>query len=77
MDLLEVEAGGVVFVWGRATWCWDAGDVVSRRLAAVQMVGTAAARHGEVMAAFGVTDVTLRAWRRSYGQGGDGWIEDG
>lgn len=70
VDLLEVEAGGVVFVWGRATWCWDGGDVAARRLAAVQAVETGAARHGEVMAAFAITDVTLRAWRRSYADGG-------
>lgn len=70
VDLYEVEAGGVVFVGGRASWCWDAGDVVGRRLAAVQLVGTGSARHGEVMAAFGVADVTLRAWRRAYADGG-------
>ncbi len=70
VDLLEVEAGGVVFVWGRATWCWDAGDVAARRLAAVQAVETGAGRHGEIMAAFAITDVTLRAWRRSYADGG-------
>src|SRR6266508_3279599 len=70
VDLLEVEAGGVVFVWGRATSCFDAGDVVGRRLAAVQLVETGAARHGEVADAFGVTPVTLRCWRRAYATGG-------
>src|SRR6266508_1359426 len=69
VELLEVEAGGVVFVWGRATWCFDAGDVVGRRLAAVQLVETGAARHGEVANAFGVTPVTLRSWRRAYATG--------
>ncbi len=70
VDLLEVDAGGVVFMWGRAAWCWDAGDVVGRRLAAVQLVETGSARHGEVMAAFAIADVTLRSWRRVHGEGG-------
>ena len=70
VELLEVDAGGVVLLWGRAAWCWDAGDVVGRRLAAVQLVDTRSARHGEVMAAFGVADVTLRSWRRAYAHGG-------
>ncbi|MCA1673029.1 MAG: helix-turn-helix domain-containing protein, partial [Actinobacteria bacterium] len=70
MELLEVDAGGVVLLWGRAAWCWDAGDVVGRRLAAVQLVDTRSARHGEVMAAFGIADVTLRAWRHAYADGG-------
>ncbi len=70
VELLEVDAGGVVLLWGRAAWCWDAGDIVGRRLAAVQLVDTGSARHGEVMAAFAIADVTLRAWRSSYGTGG-------
>lgn len=70
VDLYEVDAGGVVFVWGRASWCWDASDVVGRRLAAVQLVETGSARHGEVTAAFGVADVTLRSWRRAYAEDG-------
>ena len=65
VDLLEVEAGGVVLVWGRATSCFDAGDMVGRRLAAGQLLETKAARHGEVAAALGVTPVTLRSWRRA------------
>jgi transposase-like protein len=70
VDLLEVDAGGVVCVWGRATSCWDADDVAGRRLAAVLTVETGAAGHGEVAAAFAVTPVTLRSWRRAYAAGG-------
>ena len=70
VEVLEVEAGGAVFVWGRAAWCWDAGDVVARRLAAVQLVETRSARHGEVAAAWGTDPDTLRRWRRAYGEGG-------
>lgn len=70
VEVLEVEQGGAVFVWGRAAWCWDAGDVVARRLAAVQLVETRSARHGEVAAALGTDPDTLRRWRRAYGVGG-------
>ena len=70
VELLEVDSGGVVLLWGRAAWCWDTGDIVGRRLAAVQLVDTRSARHGEVMAAFAVADVTLRAWRHDYATGG-------
>ena len=70
VEVLELEAGGAVFVWGRAAWCWDAGDVVARRLAAVQLVETRSARHGEVAAAWGTDPDTLRRWRRAYLNGG-------
>ena len=70
VDLLEVDEGGVVFVWGRATWCWEPRDVMARRLAAVQLVETRSARHGEVAAGFGTDPDTLRRWRGAYGQGG-------
>ncbi|HET6921584.1 MAG TPA: helix-turn-helix domain-containing protein [Anaeromyxobacteraceae bacterium] len=64
--LLETDEGGVVFVWGMASWCWTPGDVVGRRLAAVQVVETGAATAGEVAEAFGVNADTLRRWRRSW-----------
>ncbi len=35
--LLEDERGGVVFLHGLATHQWSAGDLVSRRLAAIQL----------------------------------------
>ncbi|MGI8685439.1 MAG: putative transposase [Acidimicrobiales bacterium] len=70
VDLLEVDEGGVVFVWGRATWCWEPGDVTARRMAAVQLVETRSARRGEVAAGFGTDPDTLRRWRWAYGQGG-------
>ncbi|MGI8808728.1 MAG: putative transposase, partial [Acidimicrobiales bacterium] len=70
VDLLEVAEGGVVFVWGRATWCWEPGDATARRLAAVQLVETRSARHGEVAVGFGTDADTLRSWRGAYGHGG-------
>lgn len=63
--LVEDDEGGMTFVWGMAAGCWAAGDVVGRRLAAVSLVVTKAARHGEVAQAFGVDTDTLRCWRRA------------
>ncbi len=70
VDLVESGEGGVVFVWGMATWCWQPGDVAGRRLAAVQLIEAGAARVGEVAVAFGTDDVTLWRWRREYRDGG-------
>ncbi|MFN2506670.1 MAG: putative transposase [Acidimicrobiales bacterium] len=70
VDVHESDDGGVVFVWGMATWCWQPVDVAARRLAAVQLVETGAARPVEVCAAFGTDDVTLWRWRRDYRAGG-------
>lgn len=66
VDLLETDEGGVVFCFGFATWCWDTGDVVGRRLAAVSLVETEAAMATNVAAAFGVTFETLRLWRAAW-----------
>jgi len=70
VDLVENEAGGVVVLWGMPTWCWEAGDVVGRRLAAVQLVETGAATRTEVAAAFGVSTDAARCWSRHYERGG-------
>ncbi len=70
VDLVESGEGGVVFVWGMATWCWQPGDVAGRRLAAVQLIEAGAAHVGEVAVAFGTDDVTLWRWRREYRDGG-------
>ena len=70
VDLVENEAGGVVVLWGLPTWCWEAGDVVGRRLAAVQLVETGAAARTEVAAGFGVSTETARRWSRDYEGGG-------
>src|ERR1019366_2492231 len=56
--------GGGVFIRGELTFVWDAGDDLGRRLAAVQLVRTKAARAMQVATAFGVTTVTLWRWRR-------------
>ena len=70
VSLLENDEGGVVIQWGMAAWCWSAGDVVARRLAAVSLLTTKAASGVEVAAAFGVDTDTLRRWARAFEQGG-------
>ncbi len=72
VDVREGADGGVVFLWGMACWCWQPDDVAARRLAAVQLVGTGAAKPGVVAGAFGTDEVTLWRWRRDYDAGGVG-----
>ena len=68
--LLEGPEGGVVFVFGLATFTYAAGDEAGRRLAAVQLVQSKIALSVDVASAFGVTGVTLWAWGRDYTAGG-------
>jgi transposase len=70
VDLVENDQGGVVFLSGVAAWCWDDGDVIGRRLAAVSLLEVGAATQLEVAGGFGVHDLTLRNWR-------DAWRADG
>ncbi|MHB8289595.1 MAG: hypothetical protein ACYDEY_10235 [Acidimicrobiales bacterium] len=46
VSMIEDGQGGMTFGWGMASSCWNAGDVVGRRLAAVTLVATKAAHHG-------------------------------
>ena len=64
------EGSGLVFLWGRAAWRWDAGDRAARRLAAVQLVESKAARQRQVAAAFGVNEDSLILWRGEYATNG-------
>ena len=68
--LLEGPDGGVVFVFGLATFAFDAGDAAGRRLAAVQLVVTKAAKASEVAGGFDVDPVTLWRWEKAYAAGG-------
>ena len=68
--LEDAEGNGSVFLWGMAAWCWRAGDAAARRLAAVQLVNSKAARQRQVAAAFGVHENSLVRWRSSYEAGG-------
>jgi prepilin-type processing-associated H-X9-DG protein len=70
--LVENGDGGAVFIWGMATACWDAGDVVARRFAAVQLVLTGAATEVEAAGAFGVSEPTMQRWVARYRRGGLG-----
>lgn len=68
--LEDVAGNGSVFLWGMAGWSWGGGDRAARRLAAVQLVNTKAARQRRVAAAFGVNEDSLVRWRSSYAAGG-------
>src|SRR5659263_522878 len=63
--LVEGPDGGVVVVFGLATFGYAAGDDLGRRLAAVQLAATKVAAAAEVAAAFGVSGVTLWRWGAS------------
>jgi len=69
-SLLEGPDGGVVFVFGLATFNYAAGDEAGRRLAAVQLVTTKIASAIEVAAAFGVSQATLWRWAGAFAEGG-------
>ncbi|MGH9187695.1 MAG: helix-turn-helix domain-containing protein, partial [Acidimicrobiales bacterium] len=64
--LEDGEGFGSVFLWGMAAWSWVPGDRVARRLAAVQLVESKAARQRQVAAAFGVNEDTVIIWRAEY-----------
>jgi len=68
--LEDAEGNGSVFLWGMAAWCWRTGDLAARRLAAVQLVNSKAARQRQVADAFGVHENSLVRWRSSYEAGG-------
>lgn len=73
--LTENDDGGAVFVWGMAVSCWDTGDVVGRRLAAVQLVATGAATQVEVGAGFGAGEATVQRWVAAWRRDGiDGLV---
>ncbi len=64
--LLEGPDGGVVFVFGMATFGYGAGDGAGRRLAAVQLVTTKIASATEVALAFGISQATLCRWAGAF-----------
>jgi len=64
--LLEGPGGGVVFVFGMATFGYGAGDSAGRRLAAVQLVTTKIASATEVALAFGISQATLWRWAGAF-----------
>ena len=72
--LVEGPEGGVVFVCGMATFAFDAGDEVGRRLAAVQLVTTDIASAVTVAEGFGVSVETLWRWRRRFDADGVGGL---
>src|SRR2546421_4638926 len=69
--LVEGPEGGGVFVCGMATFAFDAGDEVGRRLAAVQLVTTDIASAVTGAGGVGVSVGTLWRWRGRVDA--DGW----
>lgn len=69
-DLVIDADGGRVFIYGALAFAWDAGDEVSQRVAAVQLVRTGAATQVQVAAAFGVDSSTVYRWTRQLSAGG-------
>lgn len=75
VSLVENDEGGAVFVWGMAVSCWDSGDIVGRRLAAVQLVTTGAATQVEAGAGFGASEATVQRWVAAWRRDGiDGLV---
>ena len=72
----DADGNGSVFLWGMAAWCWRAGDPAARRLAAVQLVNSKAARQRQVADAFCVHENSLVRWRSIYEAGGIGSLVD-
>src|SRR5665648_554015 len=68
--LVEGPDGGVVFVFGLATFSYRAGDETGRRLAAVQLAATKIAPAVEVASAFGVSVATLWRWTSAVSHAG-------
>ena len=64
------DGGGVVWVHGLATFCWEAGDQAGRRLAAVQLTELKAATQQQVAGAFGTDPVTVWRWADAYRRDG-------
>jgi len=64
--LVEDAEGGRVFLHGNLVFAWDAGDEAGRRLAAVQLVRTRAARAVDVATAFRVDPYTVSRWSKAF-----------
>jgi hypothetical protein len=64
------DGSGAVWVHGMMTFCWDARDEASRRLAAVQLAELKAATQKQVAAGFGTTPVTVWRWADAYRRDG-------
>ncbi len=68
--IYEDERGGAVFIWGNVVYTWGPGDEPLRRLAAVQLVETGAARPIDVSRAFEVKPNSLWRWRKDFAEFG-------
>ncbi|HLM89968.1 MAG TPA: helix-turn-helix domain-containing protein, partial [Streptosporangiaceae bacterium] len=65
------DGSGQVWVHGMMTFCWDAGDEASRRLAMVQLtVHLRAASMRQAADALGIESSTISRWAASYARAG-------
>ena len=72
--LLEGETGGVVYIWGNATFAWETSDPAGRRFAAVQLVVTKTAKAAQVARAFEISTSTLFRWCSDFSAHGLGGL---
>ena len=64
------DGSGAVWVHGMLTFCWEPGDEAGRRLAALQLVQTGAAKVKEVAAAWDADPSTVWQWKKALHAGG-------
>jgi hypothetical protein len=64
------DGSGAVWVHGMVTFCWEPGDEAGRRLAALQLIQTKAARVKEVAAVWGEDPSTVWRWKKARESGG-------
>ena len=64
------DGSGAVWVHGMLTFCWEPGDEAGRRLAALQLIQTGAAKVKEVAAAWDADPSTVWQWKKALHAGG-------
>jgi transposase-like protein len=64
------DGSGAVWVHGMLTFCWEPGDEAGRRLAALQLIQTGAAKVKEVAAAWDADPSTVWQWKKALQAGG-------
>ena len=64
------DGSGAVWVHGMLTFCWEPGDEAGRRLAALQLIQTGAAKVKEIAAAWDADPSTVWQWKKALAAGG-------
>jgi len=68
--IIEDADGGRVYVHGNLAFAWDAGDIATRRFAAVQLMRIKVATQVQIAAAFGTAPLTIWRWEQSLSEVG-------